>query len=229
MRDINRRRATLAHHTLEGAQHVDLRGDVQCGGRFVEDHQQRVADQRHRRHHPLQLPARHLVRITLANGVRVGQGQIAEQLDGLGLQVCTTAQTVNQRAFDHLIDELFRRVECRGGTLRDVRNAVATQALQLAFGQAEHVMLADLNHAAGQFAAAPGITQQSQRNSRLARAGLADQRQHFAFFQREADAFDDFQLAVIALGNHAQVLYTNQLAHLNALPNDDRAVRPAGR
>ncbi|RML97502.1 hypothetical protein ALQ88_01392 [Pseudomonas savastanoi] len=112
--------------------------------------------------------------------------------------------------------------------MRDVGNTVAAQALQLAFVQAEHVVLAHLNHTAGQFAAASGIPQQGQRNSRLARAGLADQRQHFAFFQREADAFDDFQLALIAIGNHAQVLHTNQLAHFQC-PPERRPRREASR
>lgn len=136
---------------------------------------------------------------------------------------------MNQRTFDHLIDQLFRRVEGGCGALCNVGNAVATQALQLAFGQAEHVVLAHLNHPASQLATASGVTEQGQRDGGLAGARLADQCQHFTFFQREADAFDDLQLAMVALGNHTQVLHTNQLAHLNALPNDGRAARPAGR
>ncbi|MNY35521.1 hypothetical protein D3C86_1699310 [compost metagenome] len=54
---IDRCRAPFTHHPLEGAQHVDLGGHVEGRGRLVEHHQQRVADQRHGRHHPLQLPA----------------------------------------------------------------------------------------------------------------------------------------------------------------------------
>ncbi|EGY01718.1 hypothetical protein AZA_40414 [Nitrospirillum viridazoti Y2] len=79
VRNVQRRGALLAHHPLEGAQHVDLGGDVQGGGRLVQDHQLRIGHQGHCGHQPLQLPARQLVDIARADGFRLGQGQGAEQ------------------------------------------------------------------------------------------------------------------------------------------------------
>ena len=83
--DVHRRHLALAHHAAEGAQHLDLRRHVERGGGLVEDHDLGVGDQRHRRHQPLQLAARDLVRVALADGLRIRQRQLAEQRDRLQL------------------------------------------------------------------------------------------------------------------------------------------------
>ena len=90
-------------------------------------------------------------------------------------------------------------------------------------------MLADLHHAAGQPAAAPGVTEQRQGDGGLAGAGLADQRQHFTFFQGETHALDDFHFAALATGDHAQVFDSNQFTHFNGLPNVDYVATTGGR
>jgi hypothetical protein len=53
-------------------QHLDLGGDVERGGGLVEDDEVGAAGHRHRRHRPLELPARDLVGIAEADllGVR---------------------------------------------------------------------------------------------------------------------------------------------------------------
>ncbi|MNI63854.1 hypothetical protein D3C73_1192600 [compost metagenome] len=156
---VDCRRATFTDHPFEGAQHIDLGGHIKCRRRFIEYHQQWIADQRHGRHHTLQLPAGNLMGVTLANVIGVWQGQVAEQLDRLGLKHSPAAQTMNQRALHHLVDESFRRIERRGGALGDVRHTVAAQALQLAFAQRQHVVFADLHHPARQPTTASGITE----------------------------------------------------------------------
>ncbi|MNN82182.1 hypothetical protein D3C81_1990890 [compost metagenome] len=111
----------------------------------------------------------------------------------------------------------------------NVRHPIAAQALQLALTQGEHVVLANLHHAAGQATTAPGITKQRQGDGGLARTGLADQRQHFTFLQGETHALDDLHLAALATGDHAQVLDSDQLAHINGLPYVGCAAKTSGR
>ncbi|MNT18276.1 hypothetical protein D3C72_1534670 [compost metagenome] len=157
--DVDRRRTTFAYHSFERPQYIDLGRHIKRRRRFVEHHQQWIADQRHGCHHTLQLPAGNLMRVAPANVIGVWQGQVAEQLDGLGLKHSLATQAMNQRPLNHLIDEFFRRIERRCGALRDIRNSVAPQFLQLAFVQRQHVVLADLHHAASQPTTAPGITE----------------------------------------------------------------------
>ncbi len=70
MGNVDRRRVELAHDVLDGRQHLDLRGDVKRGGGLVKDDQVGPAGQGHRRHRPLQLPARDLVRVAKTDQVR---------------------------------------------------------------------------------------------------------------------------------------------------------------
>ena len=122
----------LAHHAAEGAQHLDLRGHVERRGRLVEDHDLGVGDQRHRRHQPLQLPARDLVRVALADGLRVRQRQLAEQRDRLQLGFARAAAVPwMTRRLDHLVHDRARRVERGRRALRDVGDGAAAQRAQL--------------------------------------------------------------------------------------------------
>lgn len=159
------------------------------------------------------------MRVTLADVFRVRQGQVAEQFDGLGLQVGAAVQAMDQGALHHLVEESFRRVEGRRRALGNVGHAIAAQALQLLLAQGQHVMFADPHHPGRQAATAAGITQQGQGDGGLAGAGFADQRQHLALLQGEAHALDDLHFAALAAGDHPQVFHSNQLAHLNDLPD----------
>ena len=38
VRDVQRRGTTLAHNSLEGPQHIDLSGHIQCGGGLIQNH-----------------------------------------------------------------------------------------------------------------------------------------------------------------------------------------------
>src|SRR3546814_8578696 len=63
----------LLDGALDGGEHVDLRGYVERGGRLVEDDERRPRAERHGGHRPLQLAARYLVRVALAEVVGVRQ------------------------------------------------------------------------------------------------------------------------------------------------------------
>ena len=82
MADIDRGRAALLQSRLDRLEHFHLRGHVERGGRFVEQDQFRLGNQRHRRHHPLQLAAGDLVGIARSDGFWRWQSQRVEQRNG---------------------------------------------------------------------------------------------------------------------------------------------------
>jgi hypothetical protein len=212
---IHRRGAELLDHLLEGAQHVDLRGHVQGRGRLVHDHQVRIGDQGHGRHQALQLAARHLVRVARADRLRRRQGQRAEQRHRLGLGGLARHHLVDQRALDDLVHQPQRRVERGGGALRDVGDRAAAQIGQLAFAHRQHLVAGHAHRAAGQAAAGAGIAHQRQGDGGLARTGLADQGQHFAFLNRKIGAMNDRHiLAHVVAGRDPQAGYFDDVVHL---------------
>ncbi len=73
VRDIDAGNAAGLHHRLEGFQHVDLGRHIERRGRLIEDDELRPADQRHGGGEPLQLTARHLMRIAFADGFGRGK------------------------------------------------------------------------------------------------------------------------------------------------------------
>ena len=83
--DVDRRRVELLDDVAHGGQHLDLGGDVERGGRLVEDDEVGTAGHGHGGHGALQLAARHLVGIAVADRVGIGQLQAAVEIDGVGL------------------------------------------------------------------------------------------------------------------------------------------------
>ncbi len=139
MRDIDARGVAIADRALESLQHLDLRRHVEGGGRFVEDHDIRVGDERHCRHEALKLSARDLMRITLADGLRLGDRHGAEEADGLFARGGFICRAVDARGLDHLLHDRAGRVEGGRRTLRDIGHAPAAQLAQGRFAQSGHV------------------------------------------------------------------------------------------
>ena len=87
MRDINCSSVELLDCVPHRRENFDLRRHVECGGGFVEYDQVRSWRHGHRGHHALQLPARDLVRIALADRIRLRQLQRAIERAGIGLRL----------------------------------------------------------------------------------------------------------------------------------------------
>jgi len=81
MSHVKCRRAFILDHLLEGLQHFDLGGHIQRGCRLVQHQKIRARNQRHRRHKPLKLATGHLMRIALAQPVRIRQFKGVVQFD----------------------------------------------------------------------------------------------------------------------------------------------------
>ena len=86
--DVDRRGVELVDDVADGGQHLDLGGDVERGGRLVEDDEVGPAGHGHGGHGALQLAARDLVGIALADRVGIGQLQPAVEIDGVLLRPC---------------------------------------------------------------------------------------------------------------------------------------------
>ena len=185
-------RGALAPDELpEREQHLDLRGDVQCGRRLVEYEQPGIADHRHGRHHALELASADLVRIAAPDGPRVGQVQLLEERHRLRLRLVPGQQALHHRRFRHLQAQGERAVERGGGALRDVGDVPAAYRPALGQGEVEEPMPAEAHAAPRDLASGAGIAHARQGDRRLARARLADQGDHLAGPDLEGDALDD--------------------------------------
>ena len=113
MGDIERGNAGGGDGFFDGGQHVDLRGHIQCRGGFVKDHQIGLRTQCQRGHAALQLPARHLVGVAVADGFRVRQTKLAEQVNcaflGLGLRPIVVVNKIDRPDGrpQEVLDEVF--------------------------------------------------------------------------------------------------------------------------
>ena len=102
VRNIERRRPFPLDDGLEGLEHLDLGGDVEGGGRLVQNQQVRPAAERHGRHQPLQLAARHPVGVAFAEAVGIRQFQGPVQVFGPLLGLPAAHLPVEDRRFRHL-------------------------------------------------------------------------------------------------------------------------------
>ena len=101
--DVERRGAGLVDGALDRREHVDLGGHVERGRRLVEDDEVGLRAERHRRHRALQLAARDLVRIAVAERVRDGKAEHAEELARAQLRVAARHQAMFDRGLHHLV------------------------------------------------------------------------------------------------------------------------------
>ncbi len=185
--DVDRRRAVLANQFSERCQHLDLRGDVEGGRRLVKDQNVGLRRHRHRRHRPLQLPARDLMRIAVAERIGVRQFQRAEQLPRFRQRLRHRHQAVPHRDLAHLLHQRHRRVEAGGGALRDVGDAGAAQRAPLRRRHLADVAALEIEFSARHHAAAARVAERAQADRGFARARFADQPDHLAAPQLEAD------------------------------------------
>ena len=218
MRDVKRGGAGFLDGVLDGGQHVKLGGHVQRRRRLVEDDQIGARAQRHRRHRPLQLPARDLMRIAVAEMVGVGQAKRGEKAARAGLGLGAGHEAVQQRGLDHLVHQPVRRVEGGGGRLRDIADAAAAQLADAAPVQRQDVLTVDHHLTARDAHAAAPIGQCGKADGGLARAGFADQAKDAAPGQVEADALDDLDFARRLVrrkdaGRDAQVAHLQKITH----------------
>jgi hypothetical protein len=145
--------------------------------------------------------------------LRVRQGEFGEQLQRARSGLGTAEQAMDQRRFDHLIEQRACGIERCGGALRDIRHPPPAQRPLPGRRQRQHLVLAQPHTAAGDPTATARMAHQRQRGGGLARAGFPDQRQHLTGSQREIQIIDDDLLALRGIGDDAQPTHTQCCAH----------------
>ena len=232
MGDVQGRHPGIADGLLDRGQHLDLGCHVQRRRGFVKHHQIRFGTQRHRRHRPLQLPPRHLMRIAAAKGFGVGKTQPPEQLHRPRLGLLAAHQLVLQAGLDHLIHQPPRRVERRRCRLRDIGHLMPAQRPQARRIGLEDIAPVQRDRPAGQPHATPPVSHRRQPDGRLARPAFADQPQHPPLGNRDRDIIDQHQmLGCLArrIGRclDPEVLDLQQISHRVPLSRKRSATAPS--
>ena len=147
--------------------------------------ERRAQEECHRQADALLLAAGELVRVA------------AQELAVAGSRTSASASTMRPvsatshrcRARHHLLElrpDPERRVERRGGILRDVGDELPARSAHLRRDPAEHLVRRDADRAAGDPRPALCVAEQRERDRRLSRARLADEPDDLAVRDREA-------------------------------------------
>ncbi|MNF80808.1 hypothetical protein D3C84_630600 [compost metagenome] len=178
--DQQQRHAQALLQRFEQQQDLALHGHVQRGGRLVGDQQLGLASQGHGDHHPLSLAARELVRVGLEAFFGFLDAYQVQQFENALMRRLAPQSLVHQQGLADLFFDAVQRIEGGHRLLEDHRDAIAPQRAQGAAVGA-HQFLATVANTAGRLGAALGQQLQDRVGGhRLARAGLAHQRQALA-------------------------------------------------
>src|SRR3954447_9174346 len=190
--DVERRDLMAAAQVAHGLEHARLRRHVEAGRRLVAHDHPRAVGEGHRDRDALLLAARELVRVALEERVVAGQRDLLERLaQPRRLLLAGHRSRVRLEDLRELRPDPQRRVQRRARVLRDVRDGAAWQLAQLAVLHRREVATVDADRAAGHRAAAADVAEQRHPDGRLARARLADEAEHLARVDLEADLVDD--------------------------------------
>ena len=135
------------------------------------------------------------MRIALAEMLRVRKFQRLEQFHRLGRRFRPANQVMAHRHLADLPADGQGRIEGGGRTLGDIGDAHAAQRPVSGFGKFEDILAVEDDAAAGNGAAAARIIHARQADGGFAGPGFADQAEHLATPQREADIIDQHRLA----------------------------------
>ena len=117
----------FADEAAKGRQTLHLRCHIERCGRLIEHDDLRPADHRHRRHHALQLTARHLVPDNASRSTSGFGRSSSRNTDRGGLRLRPAHDSMADRRLAHLVHQRDRRVERGGGALGDIGELQAAQ------------------------------------------------------------------------------------------------------
>ena len=208
--DEDDRRAEVGLEPPDQLEDLGLDRDVERRRRLVGDQEVGVARERHRDHHPLAHAARELVRVVVDPLLRVGDADGAEQLDRPVAGLRLGAALVRADLLGDLPADPVDRVERGHRVLEDHRDLCAADLA--------HRVLAELHQVAAlvdHLALEHRVRVDDQPHDRhhrdaLAGARLADDAQHLALRDREADAVDRADDAVLGAERDLEILDLEQ-------------------
>jgi hypothetical protein len=161
--DEQDRHADLVLQLAHEVEDLRLDGHVERGGRLVGDQQLGVARQRHRDHHALAHPARHLVRVVLDALGGLGDADQVEHLGRLLHRLAVALLLVEHDRLGDLVADGVHRVEAGHRLLEDHRDLVAADAAHLALALLDQVLALEEHLAAAMRPGGTGISRITER------------------------------------------------------------------
>ncbi len=202
--DVERADAVGLAQRGHGVEHHLLGGDVEAGGRLVEDQHLGLGQERHRQGDALHLATGELVGVAPQELVVARQADLLETGAGRLEPRGRRTDAAQLLELDELLADPDARVERGGRVLRDVGDLLAAQLADLLPRQLEDVALLEHDLARGDVGAGAGVGQQRGADRGLAGAGLADQADDLARLEHQVDVVDDVD--VLAGEADAEVL-----------------------
>ncbi len=133
--DEEERHAEPLLDVLQQRDDLRLHGDVERRGRLVGDEQIGLVGERHGDHHPLALAAGQLMRIALEPALRIGNADLAQNLDGARAGGLAGQPAMQQQNLADLLLDRVQRIERGHRLLKDDGDVVAAHPPHVAFGE----------------------------------------------------------------------------------------------
>ena len=175
-------------------EHGRLHGDVEPGGRLVQDEERRLGDQRHRDHDALLLAARELVRVPAEHALGIRQVDLGQHPERAPAGLGGADPGVGQRHLHELAAHRHHRVEARRRVLVDHRDAAPADRPQLALVHPREVAPLEEDPASHQPPRRAEVADDGERHRRLAASRLADQPDRLSGVDGQAERGDDVEL-----------------------------------
>ena len=179
--DDDQRDVEPARQVLHQLQDLRLDGDVERGGRLVGDEELGIAGEPDRDHHALAHAAGQVMRILLEPALAVGDADEPQQLERPRARLALAHLQVDEQRLHDLLADRQDRIERGHRLLEDHRDVAAAHLAHVVVGEIEQVAALEQDAARGDAAGVLGQKpHDGERGHRLAAAGFADDRHHFA-------------------------------------------------
>ena len=200
------RRAVAVAEILHQVDDAGLHRHVERGGRFVEQEQRRLRQQRHCDDDALLLAAGELMRIGLHHPLGVGQAHRLQHLQGALVGLSLADLLVDQRHLHELLPDLHGGIEARHRLLVDHRDLRAAQAAQFRLRQLAHVAALELDAAADDLPDIGEVAHDAEGDGGFAAAGFPDDSHRLARHDRAGKVHDRRNLEVPGEEGDGEVL-----------------------
>ena len=189
--DDDQRDVELARQILHQFENLRLNGDVERRGRLVRDDELRIAGQSDRDHHALAHAAGKLMRILVEPAHRVGDADQLHQFDGARRRFLVGHAEMDLQRFLDLQADREDRIQRGHRLLKDHRDVATANLAHLLVVEVEQGSAVEHDPAFRDFPGKPWQQPHDrERRYRLAGPGLADDGDHLAAVDGEADALD---------------------------------------
>ena len=199
---------------LDQLEDLRLHRHVEGGRRLVGDQDRRPVHERHRDHRPLAHAAGELMRKVPSPIGRVGDADLAQELDGLFLRDAVRHVRVSEDSLGDLVADAVHRVKAREGILEDHRDVLAAQMAHVVGRERQDV--ASVEERLARHVRALAVVQPHQREARdgLSGARLANDAERLAPVERVGEIGDRTDVALVRGEDDRQVAnIEDDLAH----------------